>query len=163
MAQDASFEDGAENPLRLLAADPSDVSVLSALVQDAVAQTSDMVFERKKRRFALLLNRFRWEDADGAKKRERPFERVQSMLAIDGVSNVASQGIDPRDKELVLALIAVEFVPHGDADDPGGRINLIFSGDGALALDVECVEMQLKDVSKPYAARAKDAPSHPLD
>lgn len=163
MSNDATFEEGAENPLRLLAAEASDVPVLSSLVQDAVAQTSDMVFERKKRRFALLLNRFRWEDADRAKKRERPFERVQSMLAIDGVIHVASQGIDPNDKDLVLALMAVEFAPNDDAENPGGRVTLIFSGDGALALDVECVEMQLKDVSKPYAAQAKALPSHPLD
>ena len=64
MTQDARFEDGADAPLRLKALDADDLSVVSSLVQDSVFPSSQMVWKSKERRFALLLNRFRWEDAD---------------------------------------------------------------------------------------------------
>jgi hypothetical protein len=158
MAEDARFEDGDERPLRLIAQGSDDVEVLATLCQDAVAQTSEILYERRKRRFTMLLNRFRWEDRDNAHSGGRPFERVQSLLIVDDVLKVLTQDIDPNDPDLVLSLIGISFEP---SDDPAGRIVLTFSGDGALALDVDCVEMQLKDVSRPYVARAKAAPRHP--
>ena len=62
MSVDASFEDGAERPLNLGAMDTDDLKVISALVQDAVFPITEMKYDRKARRFALLINRFRWED-----------------------------------------------------------------------------------------------------
>ncbi|MEO0358508.1 MAG: DUF2948 family protein, partial [Pseudomonadota bacterium] len=44
MTQDASFNDGAEKPLRLHAMDVDDLRVLSALAQDAVFPGSEMTF-----------------------------------------------------------------------------------------------------------------------
>ena len=41
--------------------DAEDLAVLSSLVQDAVFPASEMRWDRGKRRFALLLNRVRWE------------------------------------------------------------------------------------------------------
>lgn len=157
--EDARFEDGAPTgPVRLLAETPDDLVVISALVQDAVAQTSDMSWMKRKRRFALLLNRFRWEDADDAAKRDRPFERVQSMLMISGVLAVKGQGVDPGDKSTVLELLNVAF----DAGEDGaGQLLLNFAGDGAIALDVECLDVSLEDMSRPYVARAQRRPSHP--
>ena len=38
----------------------------------------------RHRRFSLLVNRFRWEDAPAAERQGRPFERVQALLAVDG-------------------------------------------------------------------------------
>ena len=63
MTEDARFEDGAERPLRLRAESPEDLAVMAALLQDAVAQTSEIAWTRRKHRFSLLLSRFRWEDA----------------------------------------------------------------------------------------------------
>ena len=64
---DAKFEDGGDRPLRLKALDIEDLTVLSSLAQDAVFPASEMRWDRKARRFALLINRFRWEDAPNAK------------------------------------------------------------------------------------------------
>ncbi len=76
MVDDARFEDGGEQPLRLKALDAEDLSVMAALVQDAVFPAAEMRFDRKARRFALLINRFRWEDADRAEARKRDFEYI---------------------------------------------------------------------------------------
>jgi len=158
---DARFEDGApDKPVYLKAEALEDLVVISTLAQDAVAQTSDMSWLKKKHRFAILLNRFRWEDAKAASKSGRPFERVQSMLVIETVLSVTAQNVDPADKSIVLELLGISFEPKADA---AGIVSLTFSGDGAISMEVECLDVTLKDMSKPYKARSQNLPSHPLD
>jgi Protein of unknown function (DUF2948) len=157
MTEDARFEDGAERPLRLRAETADDLAVIAALVQDAVAQTSEIAWARRHHRFALLINRFRWEDADAAAREGRPFERVQALLSIDGVLRARANGVDPRDRDLVLALLSLAFEP---AADGAGTLRLMLAGDGEIALDVECLDVTLADVSRPYLARARAAPKH---
>ena len=69
MAQDARFEDGDVQPLRLRAEDGDDLQVVSTLLQDAICPASEMKWRRRERRFAVLVNRFRWEDSETAKQR----------------------------------------------------------------------------------------------
>ncbi len=76
---DASFQDGREAPLNLGAEDADDLQVISTLSQDAVFPVTEMKWRPSDRQFALLLNRFRWEDKDAATQRGRAFERVQSV------------------------------------------------------------------------------------
>ena len=86
---DARFEDGREAPLNLGALDADDLAVLASLTQDAVFPATEMTWDRKAKRFALLLNRFRWEE--GPARAAAP-ERVQSILSFDTVGAVASNG-----------------------------------------------------------------------
>jgi hypothetical protein len=155
---DARYEDGAERPLRLRAEDADDLLVLSALVQDAVFPASEMRWQRRRRRFALLVNRFRWEDRARAEAGRRPFERVRSLLVVDGVLRVGSQGFDRRDPDLVMSLLSVTFEP---GEGGAGRLVLTLAGDGAVALDVECLDVVLRDVTRPYIAPSRRAPEHP--
>ena len=156
---DATFEDGAEKPLRLKALDAEDLGVVSGLVQDAVFPASEVKWDRAARRFALLLNRFRWEDADTAETRKRDYERVQSVLVIEDVIRVQSQGVDGRDKDMVLSVLSVSF----DAgEDGGGFVDLTLAGDGAIRVEVEALEVILKDVTRPYIAPSKAKPGHPV-
>jgi len=60
MSNDAQFEDGREVPLNLGAVDVEDLKVMSSLIQDAVFPITEMSWQRTRRSFALLLNRFRW-------------------------------------------------------------------------------------------------------
>lgn len=154
---DASFEDGAEKSLRLKAETPEDVQVISALIQDAVVQTSDISWQPKRQRLTLLLNRFRWEDRDAAKRAGRQFERVRSMLVIDSVLQVSSDGVVPGDKETILSILELEFKPETDGT---GQMLLMLAGDGAFSAKVECVDVLLQDVSRPYFAQSKSAPDH---
>lgn len=154
---DATFEEGADKPLRLRAETAADLPVLSALIQDAVLPTSEVKWQPKRMRFAALLNRFRWEDKTAAEARKRGYERTQSMLVVDGVLRVISNGVDPQDKDLVLSVLAIEFTA---AEDGAGRLRLILAGDGELALDVECIDLTLTDVTRPYLAPTRRAPSH---
>jgi len=156
---DARFEDGAiESAIRLNAETPEDLGVISALIQDAVAQTSEMSWMAKKRQFTLLLNRFRWEDKEAAERAGRPFERVQTLLMIKSVLKTRAQDINPKDKDLVLNLLGLEFQ---SGEDLAGVLHLTFAGHGAIALRVECIDVLLQDVSRPYVARSQTVPTHP--
>lgn len=154
MTDDARFADGRSQPLHLKALEPDDLPVISALAQDAVFPASEMQWQAKKRRFAVLLNRFRWEDAIAL---QQP-ERVQALLVIDEAQKVASQGV-PRGKEdVILSLLAVAFEP---GEDGTGAVILTLAGDGAIRIEVEALDVTLKDVTKPYAAPSKTVPRHP--
>jgi hypothetical protein len=154
---DARFEDGGDKPLRLKALDADDLAVLSSLTQDAVFPASEMRWDRKARRFALLLNRFRWEDAPNAKIGKRSVERVQTVLTIDDVMAVKSQGVQPGDADTIMSLLSVTFAA---SEDGMGRVLLTLSGDGAIAVDVEALELMLADVTRPYIAPSKSVPRH---
>lgn len=158
MVEDATFEEGGEAPLRLRAFDAADLDVISSLIQDAVFPITEMTWDRPRRRFAILLNRFRWEDVPAAERRGREFERVQAMLVIEDVLKVATQGVDRSEREIVLSLLSIGFVP---GEDGGGRLELTLAGDGAVALDVEALEVVLRDVTRPYRAVSGKAPDHP--
>jgi len=160
MVEDARFEDGEERPLRLMAQDPDDLAVISTLTQDAVVPMSEIAYQQDKRRFALLINRFRWEDRDAAERSRRAFERVQSVLVFDDVIKVAANGVDPSDKDLVISLLGMSFE---SGEDGQGRILMALSGEGEIALDVECINATLRDVTRPHKAQAKSAPNHQLD
>ncbi|WP_101065689.1 DUF2948 family protein [Roseovarius salinarum] len=152
--EDARFEDGDEAPLHLGAMDAEDLKVISALVQDAVFPITEISWRAAERRFALLLNRFRWEDEGRA--RHAP-ERVQSVLVVENVLGVASQGVDTGDRDTILSLLSVSFEP---GDPPGGHVLLTLAGDGAIRLEVEALELALRDVTRPYVAPSHRVPRH---
>lgn len=147
------------SPLRLLACDAEDLQVLSAACQDAVLKVGDLNFDSKRRRFVLVLNRFKWED-QGARSLVRgsaPFARVRSGLQFGGVLKASSSGFDRRDKDAVLALLAVAYTPGAEG---AGVIVLQFAGGAALRLEVECVDAALSDLTEPWPTARK--PRHDL-
>jgi len=156
MTMDARFEDGDDAPLRLIAQDVRDLQVLASLVQDAVVPSTEMTFAKRQHRFALLLNRFRWEDSPAAKREGRPFERVRSLLVFDTVLGVRSQNLDRGDKDAVLSVLSIGFSPQ----DQGGVVEIVLAGGGTIALQVEALEATLTDVSRPYHANSGQAPKH---
>lgn len=158
MSEDARFEDGTERSLRLCAEDGEDLGVIAALVQDAVMPGTEMSWAKGKRRFACLINRFRWEDK-ASTAGGRPPERVQAVLQFDDVLAVKSQGMDAEALEdSVLSLLTLTFEA---GEDGAGRVLLTFAGDGVMALDVEAINVTLQDVTRPYQAPSGKAPSHP--
>ncbi|MEM8869168.1 MAG: DUF2948 family protein [Pseudomonadota bacterium] len=155
---DARFEDAEDRPLVLRAETPEDIAVLSALLQDAVLPSSEISWVPRKLQFAALINRFRWEDKVAAEKAKRPYERAQATLVFQGVLKVLAQGVTPGDTDSILSILSLSFEPEADG---AGRLTLVLAGDGALALEVECIDVVLRDVTRPYQAPSGQAPSHP--
>lgn len=154
---DARFADADPAPLALMAEDEQDLRILSALLQDAILPASEMSYDPRGRTLALLLNRFRWEDAEQAAAEGRDYERVRSVLLIRDVQRVLSDGIS-RDADTVLELLAMVWQPGADGT---GRLLLEFAGDGTLAAELECINIDLRDVTRPYRAVSGKAPAHP--
>lgn len=157
MTQDATFEDGRERPLNLGALDQDDLQVVSTLIQDAVFPASEMIWDASQRRFAILINRFRWEDRSLRDQSGHAVERVQTVLCIDNVLGIASQGIELANKDMIFSALSLQFEPE---PDPGGTVLLTLAGDGAIKLSVEALEVRLKDVTRPYRALSKTVPDH---
>jgi hypothetical protein len=155
---DARFEDGGEGAMALRAETQADLSVMAALVQDAVLPITEIVWDAKARRLALLINRFRWEDKAQAEAERRAYERVRALLVVSDVTHVASQGIDRSDLDLVLSILDIAFEP---GQDGAGRVIITLAGDGAIAADVECLDVDLRDVERPYRAPSGKVPHHP--
>ncbi|MFC3073187.1 DUF2948 family protein [Shinella pollutisoli] len=140
--------------LKLLALDAEDLAVVSAHVQDAVFKTEGLSYDARRRVFSVVVNRFVWETADGRGKR---FERRRAVLAFKRVEAVRSIGIDRRKGDAVLSLLALRFTPKGEG--PEGTVELLMSGEASVALDVECVEVQLADTGGAWETSLK--PRHP--
>ncbi|HVV27809.1 MAG TPA: DUF2948 family protein [Rhizomicrobium sp.] len=142
------------NRLKLAAADAADLEILSARLQDAVAKLKDMIWLPRKRRFAAVVNRLQWE-AGGR-------TRVRAGLHFDGVLKVQSSRVKLGAGEAVVSILALRFTPNkaeeGGGEDPGGAIEIVLAGGGAIRLNVECIDAGLADMTAPWAARAR--PDH---
>ena len=143
-------------PLKLLALDTEDLGVLSAHLQDAVLRVSDIAYVPGEHRFAMIANRFDWENAaEGKGQRKKNFQRRRSALRFDRVLGVQTQRMEPRAKDAVLELLAVQFE---ETDKPEGHITLVFSGGAAIRLHVECIEAELRDLGPVWKTKRK--PEH---
>ena len=125
--------------LKLLAQDAADLSIISAALQDAVAQVGDITFEARTRRLTILFNRFRWESGTR--------QRVRSALQIGGVLEIQTRKIRREVSEAVVELLAIGFEA---GEQPEGVLTLSFAGGGDMRVRVECIDAILADVSEPW-------------
>lgn len=143
--------------LKLIAMDDEDLNVLSVQLQDAVLRIEDMAFLPPERRFAAILNRFDWlsASADG-QTAEPPYERRRCALRFERVIGAQFQNLTLGDKSSTLELLAINFEA---AELPGGYVTLFFAGGGAIRLNVECIEAELRDLGPVW--KTPNKPEHP--
>lgn len=139
--------------LRLIAEDTADLEVISSAIQDAVLKAENLKYDRKRRRFTLEVNRFQWEDSQS---KRGPQGRVRALLAVDGVLSVKTRAITKADPDLVLSILSLTF--EAASEPPGGKISILFSGDGELALEVEAIDATLLDSAYEWTTRQR--PDH---
>src|SRR5215217_8735336 len=139
------------NPLKLIALDQDDIAIVSTHLQDAVVKVADIVWLPGEKRLVLGVNRFDWEACGEVTP---CFQRRRTALRFDRVMALRCRNVDPKAKDAVLNLLAVEY---SETDAPAGIITLIFSGGAALRLEVECLEAELADLGPMWtAARCPD-------
>jgi hypothetical protein len=151
-------------PIRLMAKDAADLAVIAACLQDALVPLAEMRFLKAEKRFVLLVNRFRWEQAGDAIKPElkgdadyadaEPDQRINSGLCIDGVSVVRSRGIDREKPSKFLSLMTVAL-------DGENRLNLVFAGGGVIQLEIESLNVFLQDFGEAWPTQWR--PDHAVD
>lgn len=141
--------------LKLFALDRDDLEVVSTHVQDSVVAVADIHWRPHEKRLLMLLNRFDWEQAQCA---DPHYHRRRTALRFDRVTACQCRHMTPHDKNAVLNLLAVEFA---ETTAPAGVVTLVFSGDMALRLEVECLEAELADLGPVWDTTLR--PVHPGD
>lgn len=126
--------------LRLLAEDAADLEIIAAAAQDALVRMGDVSFDPKARRFAALINRFRWEAAEA----EGPFERARCALSFESVLSVKSRHVRRDAPDALASILSVGFTPG--EEPPGGVVRLLLAGGGEIVIEVECLDALLMDL-----------------
>lgn len=160
--------------IKLRALDRNDLEVISACLQDSLIPLREVAFLKKEGRFVMVANRFKWElgrdparqetrqsgaDAPGADasfeddETEPPFERTNCGVCFDRVRHVRFRGVNLSSKNQILNLLAIEC--------GAGTIDLVFSDDAAIRLDVSAISCHLEDLGEPWLTRWH--PVHDLD
>ncbi len=139
--------------LKLIALDRDDIAVVSTHLQDAVVNATDIHWRPGEKRVVVGLSRFDWEAANGGGPTLR---RRRAALRFERVTSCRCRNIDADGRGDILNLLAVEFT---ESDPPAGVVTLVFSGDAALRLEVECLEGELADLGPAWTAKVR--PIHP--
>ena len=158
MSQDASFSEGADSALYLGAFTPEDVEVISTILQDGIFCINDLAWLKKNRQVAVLVNRFRWENKSEYIEKNSAPERVKSLLIIDNVLNISSQGIDRSDSSVPLNLLNLDL----KKTKKNIFLTLLLSNFGAIKFELDTIELSIKDVTRPYKAYSENIPFHPI-
>jgi hypothetical protein len=138
--------------VRLLCHSLDDLNVISALTQDSVIQVGSLAYDQPARRFALLLNRYRWEA-------DRQRARISTLLCFNGVIQVQSRGFSLNDKQHILNLLAISAAMLAqNPDDPAVHITLHFAAGADIRLHCEALDATLEDVSRSWGAKSR--PQH---
>lgn len=146
--------------LRLSAEDATDLEVISAFLQDAVTRVGDLAYLPGARRFAMVVNRFRWEGETATSKQpsaQRTHERVRTGLHFENVLRAQARGLKRDNPQGVLNLLAIRFE---ELDAPSGIVVLTFSGGGELRLEVEALDAHLSDLGLVWST--SNLPAHDL-
>jgi hypothetical protein len=147
--------------LRLLARDGDDVSVLSALLQDAIIPGADMSFDRKMNEFVIVANRFCWElepVADVKSIDGKPiYERRLCGIRIACVQSVQHHHW-PRTRDYGLFnLLALGLMDMAEKAGVGAVLQFEFSGGFSLRLNVDDVDIVLADLDEGHPTSLQPA------
>ena len=140
--------------LKLIALDLEDLQIISAHLQDAIVRVDEMAYVAGENRFAAILRRFDWTNAQNG-----IYQRRQSALRFEKVRSAQYKNISPGVSQATpLELLAIDYEP---TDEVGGTITLVFSGDAGIRLEADCIEAELRDLGPVWKTNAR--PEHPED
>ena len=154
------FDEQNYRKLNLAAQNEEDLVVFAALCQDSIIKIANIKWAKKSKRFYILLTRLCWELNYLEKKKEAFLKRVNSILIFDNVLSVKSKGIRQSKSNMVTSLLTFEY---NFLCFEKQSIDLIFSGDAQITLNIECIDSFLKDVSKPFESTSSQLPDHQND
>ena len=120
---------------KIIATDNEGLRIISACCSGSKVKTSNMKYLKTNKVFLLYLERTNIENKDSEKK------IINSICKFDYVDSVKSKNIDQKNQDLVLELIAIDYLKNKDDYE----VNLIFSNNALIALKIESIEVRLED------------------
>ena len=146
--------------INLAAQNEEDLVIFSTLCQDSLIKISNIKWAKKSKRFYILLTRLCWELNDLSKQKDTLLKRINSILIFDNVLSVKSKGIRQSKSDMITSLLTFDY---NFLCFEKQSIDLIFSGDAQITIDIECIEAFLKDVSEPFESTSSKRPDHQND
>ena len=119
---------------KIIASDNEGLQMISACSAGAKVKVSDIKYLASNKVFLLSIERTKIETAQEDKK-------INSFCRFDFVDKVKSKNIDQKNEDLVLELIAIDYLKNKDDYE----INLIFNNNAHIALTTETIEVRLED------------------
>ncbi len=139
--------------LKLIARTEEDLRVVSAHLQDAIVNISDIANLEKNKIFLLQLNRFMWEDVEKGVFRKN--KRIRSIVKFENVIKVHSKNINQEKKDKFLDFLTIET---SKMPDNNYEMKIVFSGDSILKVVSEVIEVTLDDQGEAWIT--KNIPKH---
>ena len=119
---------------KIIASDNEGLQMISAYSAGAKVKVSDIKYLSENKVFLLSIERTKIETDQEDKK-------INSICRFDFVDKVKSKNIDKENEDLVLELIAMDYLKNKDDYE----INLIFNNNAHIALTTETIEVRLED------------------
>ena len=119
---------------QIIATDNEGLQVISACTAGAKIKVADIKYLASNKVFLLSVERIKIETDQEDKK-------INSVCRFDFVDKVKSKNIDQKNKELVLELLAIDYLKNKDDYE----INLMFSNNIHISLMTETIEVKLED------------------
>ena len=118
----------------IIATDNEGLQMISACTAGAKVKVADIKYLASNKVFLISIERTKIETDQEDKK-------INSVCRFDFVDKVKSKNIDQKNEELVLDLIAIDYLKNKDDYE----INLIFDNNAYIALTTETIEVRLED------------------
>ena len=110
------------------------IKLVTACSSGAKVKVSNVKYLGSNKVFLLSLERIKIEESKQTKK-------INSICRFDFVDKVKSKNIDQKNYELILELIAIDYMKNKD----NYEINLIFKDNAHITLTTETIEVRLDD------------------
>ena len=119
---------------RIIAIDNDGLNMISTCSSGSEVKVSEIKYLKSNKVFLLSLKRNKIEaDIED--------QQINSICRFDFVEKVKSKNIDQRNNDLVLKLIAIDYMKNKD----DYQINLIFENNAHISLTTETIEVRLED------------------
>ena len=119
---------------QIIATDNEGLQMISACTAGAKIKVSDIKYLSENKVFLISIERTKIET-------DQEDQKINSVCRFDFVDKVKSKNIDQKNNDLVLELIAIDYLKNGDEYE----INLIFDNNAYIALTTETIEVRLED------------------
>ena len=139
--------------LKLIARTEDDLRVVSAHLQDAIVNTSDIANLEKNKIFLMQLNRVMWEDVEKGVFRKN--KRIRTILKFENVIKAVSKNINQSKKDKFLDFLTIET---NQMPDNNYEMKIVFSGDSIIKVISEVIEVTLDDQGEAWDT--KNMPKH---
>ena len=119
---------------RIIATDNDGLNMISTCSSGSEVKVSEIKYLKSNKVFLLSLKRNKIEA-------DKEDQQINSICRFDCVEKVKSKNIDQRNNDLVLKLIAIDYMKNKD----DYQINLIFENNAHISLTTETIEVRLED------------------